>query len=180
MAPGYEMGPLGVAVLKDNYSTTGRGKRSPPRTRAQPPPAPAASRPSAPCAEETSSSAGGPPVGSAKSGLFGSGGERERERDRAPPSLLPQAEGGAGGVAEGVGAPSRRGVGLRDLLGTETNAERDRERSRVQAEALKKQVEDNKVGLDVGRNGYQVERWAGTNMQKNMSALAMPGSRHSA
>ncbi len=150
MAPGYEMGPLGVAVLKDNYSTTGRGKRSPPRTRASPPPAPTPSRPSVPCAEEMHSSAGTLPVGPAKSPLYGSGGER------APSSLvaMPQTEGGTGGGAEGVGAPSRRGVGLRDLLGTETNAERDRERSRVQAEALKKQVEDNRVSLVGDRNGY--------------------------
>ena len=60
--------------------------------------------------------------------------------------LLAPSECGAGvGGAEGVDVPPKRGSGLRDLLGTETNVERDRERSRVQAEALKKQVEDNKV-----------------------------------
>lgn len=57
----------------------------------------------------------------------------------------PSSGGTGGGGVEGVGVPSKRGSGLRDLFGTETNVERDREKSRVQAEALKKQVEDNKV-----------------------------------
>lgn len=70
--------------------------------------------------------------------------------DKESPSPLPPVSGGARCAdTEGSGVPSRRGSGLRNLLGTETNAERDRERSRTQAEALKKQVEDNKVyGLE--------------------------------
>lgn len=137
MAPGYEMGPLGVAVMKDTYSTTGRGQRSPPKMRA-PPPAPAARRPSGSSAVELLSSPGGP-VRSANDEIFGGG------ENGASSTLLP-SEGGAGGVVDGDGVPSGRGSGLRDLLGIETNAEKDREKSRVQAEALKKQVEDNKVG----------------------------------
>lgn len=133
------MGPLGVAVMKDNYSTTGRGQRSPPKVRA-PPPAPATGTPSAPSAVEILSSSGGP-VHSANNNLLPSG-----EVKILSSLLEPSEDGAGGGGVGGVGVPSKRGSGLRDLLGTETNVERDRERSRVQAEALKKQVEDNKVG----------------------------------
>lgn len=135
MAPGYEMGPLGVAVMKDNYSTTGRGKRSPPRTRAPVPTVP----PAANLARSPARS--GPSVLPAEGGRFGN-----REDEESAPSR-PPAEGDARGAdTEGGGLPPKRGSGLRNLLGTETNAERDRERSKMQAEALKKQVEDNKVG----------------------------------
>lgn len=52
-------------------------------------------------------------------------------------------EEGTGGAA----VPPRRGSGLRNLLGTDGDeeGEKERERSRIQGEALKKQVEDNKV-----------------------------------
>lgn len=52
-----------------------------------------------------------------------------------------------GAVASGAGSfpVQRRGQGLRNLLGTEAEGEKERERSRRQAEALRKQVEDNKV-----------------------------------
>lgn len=85
------------------------------------------------------------------------------EEVKGPSSLLAPSEGGAvGGGAEGAGAPPKRGSGLRDLLGTETNVERDRERSRVQAEALKKQVEDNKVSRVEGVGGGLVPEKRGT------------------
>lgn len=138
LAPGYELGPLGVAVMKANYSTTGRGQRSPPKARA-PPPDPAPSGPSAQSAVEKLNSFGGPVHPASNSLLAG-------QEVKGSSSLLAPSDGGAGGGGvEGVGVPPKRGSGLRDLLGTETNVERDRERSRVQAEALKKQVEDNKV-----------------------------------
>ncbi|CAM9966762.1 unnamed protein product, partial [Hapterophycus canaliculatus] len=140
IAPGYEMGPLGVPVMKDNYSSTGRGKRSPPRMRA---PVPTVS----PATELTRSpGGGGPPVLPAGRDLFG------KRKDEESEESLPSAEGGARvGDAEGGSVPPRRGSGLRNLLGTETHAERDRERSRMQAEALKKQVEDNKARRDIER-----------------------------
>lgn len=125
--------------MKANYSTTGRGQRSPTRMLAAPPDPAPGSRPSVPSAAHTLSSAGRS-VHPVNSNLFAS------EEVKGSPLPLAPSEGGAGGGgAEGVGVPPKRGSGLRDLLGTETNVERDRERSRVQAEALKKQVEDNKV-----------------------------------
>ncbi|CAB1112942.1 unnamed protein product [Ectocarpus sp. CCAP 1310/34] len=135
MAPGYEIGPLGVPVIKDNYSTTGRGQRSPAKMRAVAPAATVNRGLAASSAIGLSSTPVGESVPQTNSDLFGSG------HDGTSSSLLPPSEGGAG-----VGAPSRRGSGLRELLGIETRAERDREKSRVQAEALKKQVEDNKEG----------------------------------
>lgn len=141
MAPGYEIGPLGVPVIKDNYSTTGRGQRSPTKMRAAAPAATVSRGLVVSSATELSSRPIGDSAPQANSDLFGS------RHDGTSSSLLPPSEGGADvGDAEGVGVPSRRGSGLRELLGIETNAERDREKSRVQAEALKKQVEDNKVG----------------------------------
>lgn len=141
MAPGYEIGPLGVPVIKDNYSTTGRGQRSPAKMRAVAPAAAISRGLAATSAIDLPSRPAGESAPQANSDLFGSG------HDGTSSSLLPTSEGGAGvGDVEGVGAPSRRGSGLRELLGIETHAERDREKSRVQAEALKKQVEDNKVG----------------------------------
>lgn len=119
------MGPLGVAVMKDKYSTTGRGQRSPTKMTSS--------------AVEPLGNPGGP-VGLSNTDIFGSG------EIGASSSLLPPSEGDAGGVVDSDGVPSRRGIGLRELLGIETNTERDREKSRAQAEALKKQVEDNKVG----------------------------------
>lgn len=139
LAAGYELGPLGVAVMKANYSTTGRGQRSPPKVHSAPPD-PAPGRPSAPSTVEMFNSAGGP-THPANKNLLASG---EVQGSSSP--LGPLEGGTVGGSVEGVGVPPKRGSGLRDLLGTETNVERDRERSKMQAEALKKQVEDNKVG----------------------------------
>lgn len=153
LAPGYELGPLGVAVMKANYSTTGRGQRSPPKVFA-PAPDPTRARPSGPSAVGTLSSSG-MPVHPVENNLLA------REEAKGSSSLLAPSEGGAGGGGvEGVGLPPKRGSGLRDLLGTEINVERDRERSRVQAEALKKQVEDNKVGW--------VERVCGSHRQEKI------------
>lgn len=137
MAPGYEMGPLGVAVMKDKYSTTGRGQRSPTKM--------------ASSAVELSDSPRGP-IGLSNTDIIGSG------EIKTSSLLLPPSEGGAGGVVDCDGLPSRRGSGLRELMGIETNAERDREKSRVQAEALKKQVEDNKVGLGLSESVRQAPR----------------------
>eukprot|EP00752_Nemacystus_decipiens_P012874 g11397.t2 len=165
MAPGYELGPLGVAVMKANYSTTGRGQRSPPRVRAALPD-PAPGRPSAPSAVETSNSAGGS-VYPANNNL------PAREEGKRSSSLpAPSADGAGGMGAEGAGVPPKRGSGLRDLLGTETNVERDRERSKVQAEALKKQVEDNKTRRDIERAQRELdERKEELRLQKEREQL---------
>lgn len=128
MAPGYEMGPLGVAVMKDNYSCHNRGHRSPPRPVASAQPA----KPSAPARLVSPYRPGGAVNNFSTDG-----------------ASLPQPPEGGG---EGVVA-TRRGSGLRDLLGTEVDAEKERERSRLQGEALKKQVEDNKV------RRVNVKRW---------------------
>ncbi|CAN0229795.1 unnamed protein product, partial [Scytosiphon promiscuus] len=146
MAPGYEMGPLGVAVMKDNYSSTGRGKRSPPRMRAQAPAAPVA-------ADVKGYPAGGKPSAlPAEGGLFGKRGDEDSSS-----SLLSAECGARGADTEGSGVLPRRGSGLRNLLGMEASAERDRERSRTQAEALKKQVEDNKTRRDSERAQRELE-----------------------
>ncbi|CAM9579501.1 unnamed protein product [Ectocarpus sp. 4 AP-2014] len=166
MAPGYEIGPLGVPVIKDNYSTTGRGQRSPAKKRAVAPAA-TVNRGLTASAIGLSSTPVGESVPQTNSDLFGSG------HDGTSSSLLPPSEGGAGvGDAEGVGAPSRRGSGLRELLGIETNAERDREKSRVQAEALKKQVEDNKVRRDIQKAQLELhERKEELRLQKEREQL---------
>ncbi|CAM9607479.1 unnamed protein product, partial [Ectocarpus sp. 13 AM-2016] len=167
MAPGYEIGPLGVPVIKDNYSTTGRGQRSPAKMRAVAPAATVNRGLAASSAIGLSTTPVRESVPQTNSDLFGSG------HDGTSSSLLPPSEGGAGvGDAEGVGAPSRRGSGLRELLGIETNAERDREKSRVQAEALKKQVEDNKVRRDIQKAQLELhERKEELRLQKEREQL---------
>ncbi|CAM9375784.1 unnamed protein product [Ectocarpus fasciculatus] len=167
MAPGYEIGPLGVPVIKDNYSTTGRGQRSPAKMRAVAPAAAVSRGLAATSAIDLPSRPAGESAPQANSDLFGSG------HDGPSSSLLPTSEGGAGvGDAEGVGAPSRRGSGLRELLGIETHAERDREKSRVQAEALKKQVEDNKVRRDIQKAQLELhERREELRLQKEREQL---------
>lgn len=134
--------------MKSNYSTTGRGQRSPPKVR-ESPPDPAPSRPSGPSAVGVLNNFGG--------AVHSSDNNSSKGITGSPSLLAPSEGGGAGGAGpEGVGVLSKRGSGLRDLLGTETNVERDRERSRVQAEALKKQVEDNKVCGDGWMGGSHV------------------------
>lgn len=150
LAPGYELGPLGVAVMKANYSTTARGQRSPPPKVRAAPPDPAPGGPSAPSTVEILNGSGRP-VHLPNNSLLAS------EEVNGSSSLLTPSDGGAGGGGvDGVGVPPKRGSGLRDLLGRETNVERDREKSRVQAEALKKQVEDNKVRCVEGVGGSHV------------------------
>ncbi|CBJ26598.1 expressed unknown protein [Ectocarpus siliculosus] len=167
MAPGYEIGPLGVPVIKDNYSTTGRGQRSPAKMRAVAPAATGNQGLSASSAIDPSSGPVGESTPQTSSELFGSG------HDGTSSSLLAPSGGGADvSDAEGVGAPSRRGSGLRELLGIETNAERDREKSRVQAEALKKQVEDNKVRRDIQKAQLELhERKEELRLQKEREQL---------
>lgn len=55
--------------------------------------------------------------------------------------------GGVGGTTGSAGGSSlaRRGDGLRDLLGRDDKGQDERARCRAHGEALKKQVEDNKV-----------------------------------
>lgn len=125
MPPGFEMGPLGVPVMIDNYSGSRRGHKSPQKA-----------ADTAPLVGPSLTLDGlvSPhrPAG-VKGGLLGDG---------AGP--VPTAVD-AGGVSPGVCAMPRRGSGLKELLGTEADGEKERERSRIQAEALNKQVEDNKV-----------------------------------
>lgn len=119
MAPGYEIGPLGVAVMKHNYSSTGRGQPSPPKN--------ATPVPSVPSAAFAGVVSPRQPV-DGKSDVVG-------DEPKVP---LPDGGGGSGAVP-------LRGSGLRDLLGNEANGAKERERSRLQAETLQKQVEENKV-----------------------------------
>lgn len=130
MADGYEMGPLGVPVMKYHYST-GRGPKSPPKTIALTDAQPVdGSHPSAiglkPCGRVVASD-----------GTMGS------------KPCLPVPENGGGTNV----MPPKRGSGLRNLLGKETECEEERERGRRQAEALKKQVEDQKVRAVCSRGG---------------------------